>query len=111
MINKDKSAALSAEEMAAFEDKNKSREKVEVFEYESKTTPDKPARFYVAKPNRQQIDAIETTREEHGRAKANDLMINTGVLAGDVAQLDDDDALYFGLARDIGSLIAAKKKL
>ncbi|MDQ2769374.1 MAG: hypothetical protein M3Y54_02595 [Bacteroidota bacterium] len=109
MIDQSKPAELSAQEITSFEGKNPSREKVEVFEYESKRG-EKPARFFVAKPNRQQIEIIEETREK-SRSRSNDLMINTGVLAGDVDQLDEDDALYFGLLRDVTSMIEAKKKL
>ncbi|WP_035560958.1 hypothetical protein [Hymenobacter sp. IS2118] len=110
MIYKDKPAEFSPAEITDFESKNPSREKVEVFRYESKRSKDRPATFYVAKPNRLQIEAIEETRER-SRGNGNDLMINTGVLAGDVDQLDEDDALYFGLLRDVTNLIEAKKKL
>ncbi len=110
MINLNKPAALSEAEIAKFESDNKSREKVQLFKYESKVNPDKPACFYVAKPNRLQLDGINETRDRD-RTSGNDLMLNTGILAGDVDQIADDDALFYGLLRDISSLVEAKKKL
>ena len=111
MIKIDKPATMSEAEITAFQEKNKSREQVQVFEYESKVNPETPAKFYVAKPNRLQLAIIGEKRDNGDRASANDLMINTGVLAGDVDQLENDDALYFGLLRDVSELVEAKKKL
>ena len=110
MIDLKKPAELTAEEQAAFTEKNKSRGTVQKFEYDSDETPDKPSTFYVARPARQMMEAIAETSEKKGITAGNDLLINCCVLAGDLAQLQDDDALYFGLLKDLTGLLEAKKK-
>jgi len=114
MIKTDKPATFSESEIAQFENnpKNKSRGKVQVLDYDSDETPERPARFFVAKPNREMLMMVaEIQGAGNGSmAKANDLLINGCVLAGDVEQLESDDALYFGLLKDITELLETKKK-
>ncbi|SHJ76035.1 hypothetical protein SAMN02745146_0096 [Hymenobacter daecheongensis DSM 21074] len=112
MIKTNKPQEYTPEQIEAFEarSENKSRGKVSLFRFPSDDNPDKPAQFWCAKPNRQQIAAIAETSETDS-AKGNDLFINTCVLAGDLDQLEHDDALYFGLLKEISGLIENKKKL
>ena len=114
MINTNKPAELSAAEIAEFEGnaKNKSRGKVQTFEYDSEETSDKPARFFVAKPDRNTLMAVAEMQAGGGgsMARANDVLLNSCILAGDVEQLEADDALYFGLLKDIAELVETKKK-
>ena len=110
MIKVDKPQEFSTEQCAVFEAQNKSRGKVQEVKFDSDETPDKPARFFIAKPSRQQLTAVSDTAERDKDA-ANDLLINTAVLAGDLGQLNDDDGMYFGLLTEIGKLVQAKKKI
>ena len=88
---------------------NRSRGKVQLVQFPSDVTPDTPARFWIAKPNRQQLAMIEDAGSS--TEKTNDLILNTGVLAGDLDQLQHDDEMFFGLLREVQSLVTAKKKL
>jgi len=110
-VNVDKPKEFTEAQIAAFESdaKNRSRGKVLKVEFPSDVTPDRPARFWIAKPNRHQLAIIAD--HDGNTAKANDLIINTGVLAGDLDQLDVDDDLFFGLLREVQSLVQAKKKI
>jgi hypothetical protein len=110
-IKIDKPQEWTDSEISVFENNpnNKSRGKVQLVQFPSDVNPDRPARFWIAKPNRQQLAVIAD--HEGNTAKANDLIINTGVLAGDLDQLQDDDALFFGLVREVQSLVEAKKKI
>jgi hypothetical protein len=110
-INTNKPKEFSDEDIAAFEgkDENRSRGKVQVLKFPSDKDPDKPACFWVAKPNRKQLAAIADAGDK--TEKANDLIVNTGILAGDVDQLEYDDEMYFGVLREIQSLVQAKKKI
>lgn len=110
MIKADKPKTFSPEQCEAFEVENKSRGKVQEVKFDSDVDSSKPARFFIAKPNRQQLAAVSKTAERDDE-KANDLLINTAVLAGDLDQLQDDDGLYFGLLTEIGKLVEAKKKI
>ncbi len=109
MIKVDKPQVFTPEQREAFEANNKSRGKVQEVKFDSEVS-DEPARFFIAKPNRKQLSAVSDTADRDKEA-ANDLLINTSVLAGDLAQLEDDDALYFGLLTEIGKLVQAKKKI
>lgn len=110
-VNINKPQEFTEAQIAAFENdpKNKSRGKVLKVDFPSDVNPDRPARFWIAKPNRQQLAIIAD--HEGNTEKANDLIINTGVLAGDLDQLNDDDDLFFGLLREVQSLVQAKKKI
>lgn len=109
-LNTTKPATYTPEQCQTFEAANVSRGKVQEVKFDSDATPDKPARFFIAKPNRQQLSAVTETAERDKEA-ANDLLINTAVLAGDVDQLMNDDGMYFGLLNEIGKLVQAKKKI
>ncbi len=111
MVNTNKPAEFSEAEIAAFEgkDTNRSRGKVQLVQFPSDVTPDTPARFWIAKPNRQQLAMMQDAGTS--TEKNNDLLINTGVLAGDLDQLQYDDELFFGLLGEVQGLVAAKKKL
>ncbi len=108
-VNTKKPTSFGDPEIEAFQEKNKSRGKVLALEFPSDDS-DEPARFWVAKPNREQISII-TDVASKSTLKGNDLLINTCVLAGDLSQLQDDDSLYFGLLENISGLMEAKKKL
>lgn len=113
-IKTDKPQELTQADTAAFESeaKNKSRGKVQVFEYDSDETPGKPARFWVAKPNRDLLMMVAEIQAagNGGMARANDVLLNGCILGGDVEQLVNDDSMYFGILRDITALVEAKKK-
>jgi hypothetical protein len=110
VIKTDKPRELSPEAIEQFQAENRARGKVQVLNFPSDETPDRPAKFFIVRPTRQTLTAItETGSKDIG--KANDMMINACVLAGDLDQLDLDDALYFGLLTECGRLIDAKKKL
>ena len=110
-IKTDKPLEFTDSDISKFENdpKNRSRGKVLLVEFPSDETPDRPARFWIAKPNRQQLAVIAD--HEGNSLKANEIILNTGVLAGDVDQLDFDDALFYGLVREVQSLVTAKKKI
>ena len=114
MIKTDKPVDFSADDIAEFENtpRNKSRGKVKLLEYDSEETPDKPARFYVAKPDRNLLMMVAEIQAggNGGMSKANNVLLNGCILAGDVAQLESDDAMYFGLLKDISELVETKKK-
>lgn len=110
-INTSKPTELSEAEIEAWEGKpeNRSRGKIQKVSFPSDVNPDKPADFWIAKPNRKQLAVITdsgTTTE-----KANDLIINTAVVAGDLDQLEFDDDMYWGLLGESQSLVKAKKKI
>lgn len=111
MIKTDKPQEFSAEDIDVFEAKYKSRGKVERVRFPSDVDPEVPATFWIARPGRQQLEAVAETAEKKGMGAANDLLLNTCILAGDVAQLEDDDALYFGVVKAIAELSEAKKKI
>jgi hypothetical protein len=110
-INTNKPVELSEDEVAAWEGKpeNRSRGKIQMVQFPSDENPEKPARFWVAKPNRQQLGIIADS--SGNTTKANEIIINTGVIAGDTAQLEYDDAMFFGLLSEVQSLVEAKKKI
>ena len=111
-INLTKPAEFTDTDIQAFETKpeNKSRGKVKVVEFDTDEKADGTARFFIAKPNRQQLEMIASTSQSGGVTKVNDLMVNTGVLAGDLDLLANDDALFFGLLEEISALNEVKKK-
>jgi len=110
-IKTDKPQEWADAQISAFENdpKNRSRGKVEEVKFPSNENPDKPARFWIAKPNRQQLAMIADHSDN--TEKANDLIINIGVLAGDLDQLEYDDEMFFGLLREVQGLVEAKKKI
>lgn len=110
-INTNKPVSFDETDIEAFEGKpeNRSRGKVQFMEFPSDVDEDKPSRFWVAKPNRRQLSIIADVGDKSD--KANDLIINTAVLAGDTEQLDLDDELYFGLLHEVQGLFKAKKKI
>lgn len=112
MIKTDKPQTLTAEDIERIEaaPENKGRGKVQVLRFPSEVTPDRPATFFVLKPRRQLLEAMAETAEKD-KGKANDLLVNGSVIAGDLDQLADDDDLYYGLMKEIGNLVEAKKKL
>lgn len=114
-VNTKKPAEFSETDIEAFQQKedNKSRGKVQYMEFErdeDSDDADKPARFWVAKPSRTQMGVIAGVAEKD-QMKGNDLLLNTCVLAGDVAELVNDTNMYFGVLREINALTEAKKKL
>lgn len=112
MIKLDKQPELTAEEIEKFEadPKNRSRGKVQHVRFPSDANPDKPANFFIVRPGRQLMLAVADTAPKD-MGKANDMLINGCVLAGDLDQLEYDDDLYFGLLQEITSQVEAKKKL
>lgn len=110
-INTNKPVEFSEAEVAAWEAKpeNRSRGKIQLVQFPSEENPEKPARFWIAKPNRQQLGIIADAAGNTN--KANEIIVNTGIVAGDTAQLEYDDALFFGLLGEVQSLVEAKKKI
>lgn len=109
-INLDKPRALSAEQIEKFETENKNRGRVQTLRFAPDAPGGEPLVFQVAKPGRQLLAAIADIGAGNS-SKANDVLLNGCVLAGDLAQLDADDALYFGLLKEISELVEAKKKI
>ena len=107
----DKPATLTPEQIDAFEAKSKGRVKVQKVRFASDETPDAPAEFLIHQPSRMTLEAVAETSEKKGSMAGQDLLINSCVLAGPVAELEYDDAMYFGLGKAIGELVEAKKKL
>jgi hypothetical protein len=110
-LNFKKPATLSPEEIEAFEAKSKGRIKVQTVRFASEETPDVPATFLIHQPSRMTLEAVGETSEKKGSMAGQDLLINSCVLAGPLAELEYDDAMYFGLGKAIGELVDAKKKL
>lgn len=112
MIKTDKPQTFAPEAIERFEadPKNRSRGKVQRVQFPSDVNPDQPATFYIVRPTRQLLVAMAETAEKDA-GKSNDMLINGCVLAGDLDQLEYDDDLYFGLMKEISSLVEAKKKI
>ena len=109
-LNLDKPRTMSAEDIETFETANKSRGQVQKLRFAADTPGGEPLVFFVAKPGRQLLAAIADIGAGNS-SKANDVLLNGCLLAGDLAQLADDDALYFGLLKEISELVEAKKKI
>jgi hypothetical protein len=108
VINTSKPKVFTPEQIEEFEANNKSRGKVQHARFQSDLDPDKPAEFWLVKPNRTQLEAISDAKTA---SKGNDLLINCCVLAGDVDQLDNDLDMLLGLLETCSGLVDAKKKL
>ncbi len=109
-LNLNKPRTLSAEEITKFENDNKSRGQVQTLRFPADAPGGEPLVFQVAKPGRQLLAAIADIGAGNS-SKANEVLLNGCILAGDLAQLDEDDALYFGLLKEISELVEAKKKI
>ena len=108
-ITLNKPQVLSDAEIAEWESKDKFKRKVQKFEYAKESGSKEVDAFYVVKPDRVTVDAVTETAKTN-LTKGNDLTINACVLAGDMASLEWDDDLYYGLLADITQLMDAKKK-
>ncbi len=105
-----KPATLTADEISTHEANSTNRSKVQKVRFKSEVTAE-PACFLIVKPGRMMIEAVAETSEKKGLMAGNDLLINSCVLAGPVAELESDDDMYFGLAKAITELMNAKKKI
>jgi hypothetical protein len=110
-IDTSKPLKLSQKEIDNIEQNDPKKRKVKVFSFPKKPGSAEVDTFYVRVASRREMEMITETQQKSGISNANDLMINTCVLAGPVALLEDDDALFFGLAKNIASLLEEKKTI
>jgi hypothetical protein len=69
------------------------------------------ASFFIKKPSRQMLFTVADIGKEKGLEKANDVLVNACLVAGDVEELESDDEIFFGLIEEIGKLVEKKSKL
>lgn len=110
MINTKKPLSLSAEEIANWESNDKKKRVVHFAEFRTQFNGSGIAKFWMVKPDRTTINAVTETGKT-SLSKANDLVLNSCILAGDTDMLEADDDLYYAVIKEIGELYDTAKKI
>jgi len=100
-----KPSELSQEEIAAWQDKDKYRRKINSATFED--FEGNEVTYFFVLPNRRQSAAIA---EKKGILSQNELLVNTCVLAGPMDKLEYDDDLLAELFEAMDEVQASKKK-
>jgi SepF-like predicted cell division protein (DUF552 family) len=110
MLNTKKSKTMTADEIAAWETNDKNRRKIEEVKFDSEFMPEgTEAKFWIVKPNRNLINVVASYGKEK-LDKANEVLLNGCIIAGDIEVLNEDDDLFFGVLEEVSKLYDSKKK-
>jgi SepF-like predicted cell division protein (DUF552 family) len=110
MINTKKPLTMTADEIAAWEANDKNRRKISAVAFDSEFMPEgTEAKFWIVKPNKNTINVIASYGKEKVD-KANDVLLNGCIIAGNTEVLNEDDDLFYGVIEEVGKLFDSKKK-
>lgn len=111
-INKEKKFPLMSEqEVQDWEKADKFRRKIEIVTLKDEQSEETGTFWIVALDRQKAAQLADMQKAAKPTATIQDLVINTGVLAGDLELLDWCDSIYYGLVKAITEKIEAAKKI